>query len=79
MEALDRRYESEIDPIVIAISLRPSRFVWAYLWLALLGLTAALNNPNRGYNPPPAIHPPHHSLHSPHPVIHVTSNVVVAV
>ena len=28
------------------------------IWLALLGLIANLNTPNRGFNPPPPSHPP---------------------
>ena len=31
--------------------------MFGLIWLALLGLIASLNSPNRGYGPPPAVHP----------------------
>ena len=43
------------------------------LWLALLGLIASPNSPNRGFNLPPADHPPRP------PLIRATRDIIVVV
>ena len=58
MERTTWKAESEIDPSGSETSLRFSKHVCTYVWLALLGLISNPNNLNGEFNLPPAANPP---------------------
>ena len=75
LRVLHGRHGSEIYPSGSEAFLRPSKHVWG-IWLALLGLIASPNSPNRGFSLPPSAHPP---LLLTHPLIHATCDIIVVV
>ena len=71
---------SEIDLSGNEMSLRPSKHVWAYDWLALVGLAASSNGefnlPLTAHPPPPPTSP---TTHLTCPPIHATRDITVVV